>query len=114
VPLGIVATCRAIGVPAEAYLAGAFDTLGTLREHFGLDLEQMTPATYEAARLTTATVQQHGRGASSSRLGGSVAVRRSSPIEAGGCSSCATCTTAATQPQSPFVRRRIGAPSGTP
>jgi hypothetical protein len=48
--LGIVATCRAIGVPVQAYLAWAFDRLGTHRAHFGLDLEQMTPAAFKAAR----------------------------------------------------------------
>jgi len=48
--LGIVATCRAIGVPVQAYLAWAFDRLGTHREHFGLDLEQITPAAFKAAR----------------------------------------------------------------
>jgi hypothetical protein len=42
--LGIVATCRALGIPVQAYLAWAFDRLGTHREHFGLDLEQITPA----------------------------------------------------------------------
>jgi hypothetical protein len=45
--LGIVATCRAIGVPAQAYLAWAFDRLGTHREVFGLDLEDMTPAAFK-------------------------------------------------------------------
>jgi transposase len=48
--LGIVATCRAIGVPVQAYLAWAFDRLGTHRAHFGLDLEQITPAAFKAAR----------------------------------------------------------------
>lgn len=45
--LGIVATCRAIGVPAQAYLAWAFDRLGTHRELFGLALEDMTPAAFK-------------------------------------------------------------------
>ena len=30
--LGIVATCRAVGVPAKAYLAWAFERLGTHRD----------------------------------------------------------------------------------
>jgi len=47
--LGIVATCRAIGVPVQAYLAWAFERLGTHREHFGLDLHQITPAAFKAA-----------------------------------------------------------------
>ncbi len=48
--LGIVATCRALGVPVQAYLAWAFDRLGTHREQFGLQLEQITPAAFKAAR----------------------------------------------------------------
>lgn len=48
--LGIVATCRAIGVPVQAYLAWAFERLGTHREHFALALEDMTPAAFKAAR----------------------------------------------------------------
>jgi transposase len=48
--LGIVATCRAIGVPVQAYLAWAFERLGTHREKFGLALEQITPAAFKAAR----------------------------------------------------------------
>jgi transposase len=45
--LGIVATCRAIGVSAQAYLAWAFDRLGTHRHVFGLDLADMTPAAFK-------------------------------------------------------------------
>jgi hypothetical protein len=45
--LGIVATCRAIGVPAQAYLAWVFDRLGTHRDLFGLALEEMTPAAFK-------------------------------------------------------------------
>jgi hypothetical protein len=45
--LGIVATCRAVGVPAQAYLAWAFDRLGTHRDLFGLKLEEMTPAAFK-------------------------------------------------------------------
>ena len=48
--LGIVATCRAIGVPVQSYLTWAFERLGTHREHFGLPLEAMTPAAFKAAR----------------------------------------------------------------
>lgn len=45
--LGIAATCRAIGVPAQAYLAWAFDRLGTHCDVFGLTLGEMTPAAFE-------------------------------------------------------------------
>lgn len=45
--LGIVATCRAIGVPCQAYLAWAFDRLGTHRDVFALPLEQLTPAAFK-------------------------------------------------------------------
>lgn len=48
--LGIVATCRAIGVPVQAYLAWAFERLGTHRERFELTLEEITPAAFKAAR----------------------------------------------------------------
>jgi hypothetical protein len=48
--LGIVATCRAIGVPVQAYLAWVFERLGTHREMFGLALEALTPAAFKAAR----------------------------------------------------------------
>ena len=47
--LGIIATCRAIGVPVQAYLAWAFERLGTHRDHFGLDIDQITPAAFKAA-----------------------------------------------------------------
>ena len=36
--LGIIATCRALGVPIQAYLAWAFDRLGTHRDVFRLPL----------------------------------------------------------------------------
>lgn len=52
--LGIFATCRALGVPAQAYLAWAFDRLGTHRDVFGLDLEEMTPAAFKKS-LTLST-----------------------------------------------------------
>ena len=45
--LSIIATCRALGVPAQAYLAWAFDRLGTHRDVFGLKLEGMTPAAFK-------------------------------------------------------------------
>ena len=48
--LGIVTTCRAIGVPVQAYLAWAFERLGTHREQFGLQLAEMTPAAFKATR----------------------------------------------------------------
>ncbi len=45
--LGIIATCRALRVPAQAYLAWAFERLGTHREVFDLPLEQLTPAAFK-------------------------------------------------------------------
>ena len=45
--LGIVATCRAQRVPVEAYLAWAFERLGTHRDVFALPLEQLTPAAFK-------------------------------------------------------------------
>lgn len=48
--LGVVATCRAIGVPVHAYLARAFERLGTHREESGLSLEEITPAAFKASR----------------------------------------------------------------
>lgn len=45
--LGIIATCRAVGVSAQAYLAWAFDRLGTHRDVFGLPLEELTPAAFK-------------------------------------------------------------------
>ncbi len=45
--LGIVATCRAQGVHAQAYLTWAFDRLGTHRDLFALPLEEMTPAAFK-------------------------------------------------------------------
>jgi hypothetical protein len=47
--LGIVATCRAHGVPAQAYLAWAFERLGTHRDLFDLPFEAMTPAAFKKA-----------------------------------------------------------------
>ena len=45
--LGIIATCRALRVPAQAYLAWAFERLGTHRDVFDLPLEQLTPAAFK-------------------------------------------------------------------
>ena len=45
--LGIIATCRAVGVPVQAYLTWAFERLGTHRDVFGLRLEDMTPAAFK-------------------------------------------------------------------
>ncbi len=45
--LGIVATCRAIGVPVQAYLTWAFERLGTHRDVFALPVEQLTPAAFK-------------------------------------------------------------------
>ncbi len=45
--LGIVATCRAQGVPAQPYLTWAFERLGTHRDLFALPLEAMTPAAFK-------------------------------------------------------------------
>ena len=44
--LGIIATCRTVGVPVQAYLTWAFERLGTHRDVFGLALEEMTPAAF--------------------------------------------------------------------
>jgi transposase len=45
--LGIIATCRAQRVPAQAYLAWAFERLGTHRDVFDLPLEELTPAAFK-------------------------------------------------------------------
>ncbi len=45
--LGIIATCRTVGVPVQAYLSWAFERLGTHRDVFGLALEEMTPAAFK-------------------------------------------------------------------
>jgi hypothetical protein len=47
--LGIIATCRAVGVPVQAYLAWTFECLGTHRDVYALDLSQMTPAAFKHA-----------------------------------------------------------------
>lgn len=45
--LGIIATCRTLGVPVQAYLTWAFERLGTHRDLFALPLEEMTPAAFK-------------------------------------------------------------------
>ena len=47
--LGIIATCRALRVPAQAYLTWAFERLGTHRAVFDLPLEKLTPAAFKKA-----------------------------------------------------------------
>ena len=46
--LGIVATCRALGVPVQAYLTWVFERVGTHRELFDLDLADLTPAAFKS------------------------------------------------------------------
>lgn len=48
--LGIIASCRAIGVPVQAYLTWAFERLGTHRDVFGLPIDQLTPAAFLRAQ----------------------------------------------------------------
>lgn len=45
--LGIIATCRTVSVPVQAYLTWAFERLGTHRDVFGLPLDEMTPAAFK-------------------------------------------------------------------
>jgi len=45
--LGIVATCRTVGVPVQAYLTWAFERLGTHRDVFNLPPEVITPAAFK-------------------------------------------------------------------
>lgn len=45
--LGIIATCRAQGVAAQAYLAWAFERLGTHRDVFDLPIDALTPAAFK-------------------------------------------------------------------
>ena len=47
--LGIVATCRAIGVDPFGYLCWAFTRLGTHRDIYGLSAAELTPAAYARA-----------------------------------------------------------------
>jgi len=51
--LGIVASCRTARVPLQAYLAWAFERLGTHKDTFNLSAVDLTPAAY--ARATTST-----------------------------------------------------------
>jgi hypothetical protein len=46
--LGIVATCRTIGVPVQAYLAWVFERVGTHRDLYDLDLAELTPAAFKS------------------------------------------------------------------
>lgn len=48
--LGVVASCRAVGVPVQAYLTWAFERLGTHRDLFALPIEQLTPAAFKRAQ----------------------------------------------------------------
>lgn len=54
--LGIVATCRALGVDGEAYLAWVFTRLGTHRDRYDLKASELTPAAY-AARARDGTTE---------------------------------------------------------
>jgi hypothetical protein len=45
--LGIAATCRAAGVSTIAYLAWAFERLGTHRDLYNLDVADVTPAAFK-------------------------------------------------------------------
>jgi transposase len=47
--LGIAATCRATAVSTIAYLAWAFDRLGTHRDLYNLDIADVTPAAFKRA-----------------------------------------------------------------
>ncbi|MBW2734716.1 MAG: transposase [Deltaproteobacteria bacterium] len=47
--LGIVATCRALGVDPLGYLGWAFTRLGTHRDVYALSISEITPAAYAAA-----------------------------------------------------------------
>jgi hypothetical protein len=48
--LGIVATCKAIGVNPEEYMAWAFERLGTHKARFNLAVADLTPAAFKRAR----------------------------------------------------------------
>jgi transposase len=47
--LGIVASCRAQGVPVQRYLTWAFERLGTHRDEYNLAVEELTPAAFRRA-----------------------------------------------------------------
>ena len=51
--LGIAATCRSIGINSLTYMAWAFERLGTHREHFALELADLTPAAFKRLQTTT-------------------------------------------------------------
>ena len=44
--LGVAATCRALGLDTQAYLAWAFTRLGTHRDLYGLSAAELTPAAF--------------------------------------------------------------------
>ena len=46
--LGVLATCRNLGVNPEAYLTWAFERLGTHRTKHNLPASKLTPAAYKA------------------------------------------------------------------
>ena len=46
--LGIVATCRVLGVPVQTYLTSVFERVGTERELFDLELAELTPAAFKS------------------------------------------------------------------
>jgi hypothetical protein len=50
--LGIVASCRVAGVQVQAYLAWAFERLGTHRDAFNLPAAELTPAAFRRATTT--------------------------------------------------------------
>lgn len=54
--LGIVATCRAIGVPVTEYLAWAFERTGTHKDQFNLPAADLTPAAFKLARAQAPAV----------------------------------------------------------
>lgn len=54
--LGIVATCRAIGVHPEEYLGWAFTRTGTHKSVFGLPASALTPAAFKRSRAGPTTI----------------------------------------------------------
>jgi hypothetical protein len=51
--LGIVATCRNLGLDAEAYLTWAFERVGTHKSKHDLPASRLTPAAYKAQLTPT-------------------------------------------------------------
>jgi transposase len=47
--LGIVATCRNLGIDVQAYLTWVFERQGTHRHKYSMSASQLTPAAYKAA-----------------------------------------------------------------